>query len=590
MTLSKKLLFSTLASSFQDIETTSSRLSMTEKLAQLFKEVNANEIDKICYLSLGILAPKYEGLELQLAEKMMLKTIAVSLKIDLQKINAVFKETGDLGLAYQQLATAQKSSNLDINQVYEQLQSIAKDGGEGSQDRKINSMSLLLQKLDSLSGKFIVRMAVGKLRLGFSDMTIIDALSWMEKGNKSLRPELERAYNVRADIGQIASIFKQDNIMALSKIIPHPGTPIRPCKATPLLDPQEILVKMSGKTALEPKFDGFRVQIHLDKNKKLNLTEGDLSLFASEYKSFVKIFSRNLDDTTHMFPDLVAATQSLDVDSIILDGEAVAVDPVSGTILPFQETVKRKRKHNIGTVAKDIPLRAFIFDVLYLNGQSVLKLPFSKRRQMLEQVFAKINSSSALQISEQLVTEDLDILRQFFTKMEKQELEGLMAKKLDSPYKAGARDFTWVKYKLGMQADLADTVDVIVMGYFKGQGKWTQFGLGKLLVGILVRDKIISLSKVGSGLSEDNIKEMVRRCHNIEVKNQPKEYVVDKNLIPDVWVEPRLVIELRADSISKSPFYQTGLSLRFPRFIRFRDDKGISDATNLEELKIIAGE
>ncbi|PIP53212.1 DNA ligase, partial [Candidatus Beckwithbacteria bacterium CG23_combo_of_CG06-09_8_20_14_all_34_8] len=419
--------------------------------------------------------------------------------------------------------------------------------------------------------------------------TIVDALSWMQTGDKSLRQPLESAYNVRADIGQIASIFKQDGLLTIEKIIPQPGTPIRPCKATPLLDPQDILDKMADQTALEPKFDGFRVQIHVDKNRQFELDQGDLSLFSKENKVFVRIFSRNLDDTTHMFPDLVASAQNLPIESIILDGEAVAVDPKSGEILSFQETVKRKRKHDIDEVSKDIPLKAFIFDVLYLNGQSTLNLPFAQRRKMLEKIFSKQDRKQALEIAEQLVVNNLDDLQTYFSKMATQKLEGLMAKKLDSPYKAGARDFTWVKYKLGMQRDLADTVDVIVMGYFKGQGKWTQFGLGKLLVGIPVGDTIVSLSKVGSGLSEDNIVEMVKRCKAIEVSTQPKEYIVDKNLLPDVWVEPKLVIELRADSISKSPFYQTGLSLRFPRFIKFRDDKSITDATNLEELKIIAG-
>jgi len=583
------MLFSTLSTYFQDIESTASRLSMTEKLAQLFKEADADEIDKICYISLGILAPKYEGLELQLAEKMMAKAVSASLGLDLKKVSQTFKNTGDLGLAYQKLLTVNKPSNLKITDVYEKLLEIAKDSGAGSQDRKINLMSQLLQSLDSLSGKFIVRMAVGKLRLGFSDMTIIDALSWMSKGDKSIRTELEAAYNVRADIGQIARIFKRDGLEYIKKIIPEPGTPIRPCKATPLLDPKEIMEKMSGQTALEPKFDGFRVQIHLDKSKKLELGQDDLSLFTNEEKTYVRIFSRNLDDTTHMFPDLVASTQDLPVESIILDGEAVAVDPDSGEILPFQETVKRKRKHNIGNVSKDIPLKAFIFDLLYLDGQSTLGLPFDQRREMLEKVFGSQGKEKALELSEQIVVNNLDDLQSYFAKMAKQKLEGLMAKKMDAPYKAGARDFTWVKYKLGMQSDLADTVDVIVMGYFKGQGKWTQFGLGKLLVGIPVEDTIVSLSKVGSGLSEENIIEMLSRCKAIEVKNQPKEYVVDKNLIPDVWVEPKLVIELRADSISKSPFYQTGLSLRFPRFIKFRDDKGVEEATSIEELKQIAG-
>ncbi|NMB57108.1 ATP-dependent DNA ligase [Candidatus Beckwithbacteria bacterium] len=579
--------FAEFAEYLNKIEKIASRLEMTNVLAELFKKAEPSEIDKICYLSLGILAPKYEGIELNLAEKMMLRALAQVLNLPILQIQQKFKEVGDLGEAFfllNHLKEIRLHASLQINEVYESLIKIAKDSGFGSQERKINKIVELLKNLDCLSVKFIVRIAVQKLRLGFSEMTILDALSWTALGDKSLRPNLEQAFNVRADIGQIAQIFKQAGIAAIDKVIPQIGKPIRPAKATPLLDKQEILDKMEGRAFLEPKYDGFRVQLHFDKQQKNENQEESLALFAKEEKAFVRIFSRNLDNITHMFPELVEACQKLPVESVILDGEAVAIDPKTGKLLDFQETVKRKRKHNVQKVSEDIPLKAFIFDCLYLNGENLLTKSFSQRRDILNKLFVNFQNPHMEETVQQKVDNVVD-LENFFQQVAGKGLEGLMAKKIDAVYKAGARDFTWVKYKVGMQQEMADTVDAVVMGYFKGQGKWAKFGLGKVLVGILDKEKIIAVSKLGSGLSEEKIIEMKKQCDRWQTAEMPVNYQVDKNLFPDVWVAPKIVIEIRADSISKSPLYQAGLSLRFPRFIKFRPDKNLEDATNLQQLQ-----
>lgn len=611
---------------------------MTEILADIFSQCDPDEIDKVCYLSLGVLAPKFANLEFNLAEKMMIRAVAQSTNKPITEITSIFKETGDLGeVIYKILEKSSfvkrtgipnmaESQNRDsreiyntkisskekatdnnptINQVYSSLVTIANYSGTGSQEQKINGIVALLKQLDPLSAKYLIRIPIKKLRLGFSDMTIIDALSWMQTGDKSLRKPIEQAFNVLTDIGEIANIFKSEGLEGIEKVIPKPGKPIRPAKATPLLDPEDILSKMDQQAALEPKYDGFRVQIHMDKSRTMPHQEVE-SLFATEPKPFVAIYSRNLDNITHMFPELVEAIQNFPVNSIIIDGEAVATDSKTGKMLDFQETIKRKRKHNIDQVASQIPLTAFIFDIMYLNGQSTMCKTVTERRQILEEVFKDAEhkaqnkqdstiqhsafSTLSLQLTRQTIVTNIKDFNTYFKQMSEEKLEGLMAKKIDAPYRAGARDFTWVKYKVGMQSDMADTVDAIIMGYFKGQGKWTQFGLGKLLIGVRDGDKVIALSKVGSGLSEERIKELVLRLEKIRLDEKPESFQVDKTLIPDIWVEPSQVIEIRADSISKSSFYSTGLSLRFPRFIRFRDDKSTEDATSIKELQVISGD
>ena len=579
--------FSTLSNYFAKLESVDSRLQMTEILAQLFNQSDTNEIDKICYLSLGILSPKFVGLNLMLAEKMMIRAVATALNLPISQIKTDYKNSGDLGISFFNLSQKSQSlnnQNMSIVAVYKELVAIANQAGAGSQERKISGFSSLLKNFDSLSGKYLVRFAVAKLRLGFSDMTILDALSWSQKNDKSLRPLLEDAYNARADIGQIAKIFKSQGLEAIKKINPEISTPIVLSRATPLLDPKQILAKMNGQAILEPKFDGFRVQLHFDRHQPVN-QNSEISLFESvQNQSLVKIYSRNLDDITFMFPELITDIAKLPVDSVILDGEALAFDPTTGQLLDFQETIKRKRKHDIDKVSSQIPLQAQVFDILYLNGRSLIKTPFIDRRKKLNQIFSDFNSPHYLICDQKIVNnpEDFDA---YFRQLAGAGLEGLMAKKLDAPYKAGKRDFTWVKYKVGMQSQMADTVDAVVIGYFKGKGKWTQFGLGKILVGIPDDDKIYALSKVGSGLSEDIIKQIYDKCQPLKIDKKPNRYVVDKTLIPDVWVKPEIIVEIRADSISSSSLYQTGLSLRFPRFIRFREDKNLNSATTLKQLK-----
>lgn len=568
------------------LEKTSSRLEITRILAELFKKTSALEIDKVCYLSLGELAPKYVGVELNLAEKMMLRVISKVSKKQLEEVTKEFKKSGDLGELVFQVKGRKKGSKISVGQVYKKMVEIAEEGGVGSQERKIKGMADLLEELDGLSAKYVARIPVKKLRLGFSDLTVLDALSWMKKKDKSLRGELEEAFNVLADIGRIAQIFKRKGLSGLKAIGPEVGVPIRAAKAVALKNPEEILEKMAGRAALEPKYDGFRVSIHIDRSKKFKLAEEEnLSLF-SKKKHFVRIFSRNLDNMTYMFPDMVEAAQKLKVKSVILDGEAIALDSKTGKFLPFQETVQRKRKHQVGEKAKEIPLKVFVFDLLLLNGRSLLKKTFSERRKLLEKLLAEKNSGDNLILTEQRVVDRPQDFEKFFRQVVNEGLEGLMAKKLDAVYQAGSRNFVWIKYKVGMKSELADTIDCMVMGYYRGRGRRTRFGVGAFLAGVPdKKGKILTVSKIGTGLTDDQWRQLHQRCEKLKLINEPDSYRVAKNLRPDIWCRPGLVVEIEADTITKSPIHTAGLALRFPRLKRFRDDKKANQATSLERLK-----
>ena len=586
------MLISDFSKYLEKLEKQSSRLQITAILSEMFRKSSSKNIDKICYLSLGRLAPKYTGIEFAMAEKMMVRAIANTFAISPQTVQKKYKDSGDLGevaykLKVQRPATKNKKPVITIISVYNQLLEIANESGQGSVERKINSMARFLKELDPVSVKFITRIPLNKLRLGFSDMTVLDALSWSKTGNKSLRKPLENAYSVLADIGKIAQIFRVQGIKGISKIKSEVGIPILPAQAERLKTAKEILEKLSGKCALEGKYDGLRMQLHLDKNKNFSLEEkNNPNLFETEKQFFVKIFSRNLEEMTHMFPDVVQAAQKLCVSSVILDGEAIAFNPKTGKFLPFQETIQRKRKHGVAQKAKELPLKLFCFDILNLNGKPLLNLSFSKRRELLERILGKSKGEeSGIILTEQKIVSKPESFNKYFNEVVSEGLEGLMAKKLDAVYQAGARNFNWVKFKAGMNKDLADTIDCVVLGYYRGKGKRAAFGIGAFLVGIPDKEKFLTVSKIGTGLTDEQWREIYKRCEKLKIKEKPQEYIVDKNLNPDIWCRPQLVVEIEADTITKSPIHTAGLALRFPRLKRFRDDKTFQQATSLKELK-----
>ena len=551
------MLFSELSVYLDKLEKTSSRLEITAILKELFKETLSEEIDKVVYLSLGILAPSYESILLNLAEKMMLRAVAIAYNKDIDEVNKLYKKTGDLG------NTAQELSQLTINNfqfsigdIYKKLLEIAKYSGEGSVDQKINLMADLLKNLDPLSARFVARIPVGKLRLGFSEKTVLDAL------------EIDETfYNIRPDIGYIARLAKSNKLYAIS---PKIGVPVVPMLAARLNSTSEMIKKM-GEVSVEPKFDGLRIFIHFRRKD-----------------NFIKIFTRNMNAIDiNTFPELLEVGKFIKADEVILDTEAVGLDPKRQMFVDFQTTVSRRRKHEIEKNASEIPLQFQVFDILLVDGESQINKSYVDRRKLLEKV---VVNGKLLRVDENVITKDPDMIKKLHEKYLKMGLEGVVVKKANAGYVSGRTGWNWVKMKEeeGQKGRLPDTLDCIVMGYWRGLGKRAQFGLGKILVGIKDGDAVRTLTKVGTGLTEDMLVEIRKRLDKLESKVMPKEYVAQKDLIPDVWAIPKLVVEVTADSISKSTKHSLGLSLRFPRFLKIREDKGLNEATTLQELKDIA--
>ena len=347
------------------------------------------------------------------------------------------------------------------------------------------------------------------------------------------------------------------------------GRPIRPQLAERLPDVPSLLDKLGGRAHVQLKFDGVRVQLHLDRSQP----QGEQ----------VRLFSRSLESMTSMFPELVnGVLEQVQAETAILDAEALAYNPLSDEFLPFQETTRRRRKHGIGEMQAELPIKAMVFDMMYRDGQALLDRPLVDRIATLT---STVKGNEVLQAEPGEVIHDAERLELVFEEALGRGLEGLVVKRVDSPYQAGARNFNWVKLKKHSRGALEDTIDCVMLGYFLGRGKRAELGVGALLVGVYDQDndEFVTVTRIGTGLGDEQWREVASRAAPFRSESKPAR--VRSTIAPSVWVEPKIVLEVLADEITISPNHTAGYALRFPRVIRFRDaDKRPEDATTLREL------
>lgn len=294
-----------------------------------------------------------------------------------------------------------------------------------------------------------------------------------------------------------------------------------------------------------------------------------------------------MENTTLMFPELANIGRQLHAHEVILDSEAVGMDPKTGKLIPFQETATRKRKHDIAESLLKVPLKFFVFDILYKDGKDLLATPLSERRKILVET---IKNGDTLVISPQIVTESPDEIRAYHDVQIHKGLEGAVVKKWHGPYEPGRRGYSWVKLKEeeGKTGKLTDTIDAVVMGYYRGEGKRAGFGIGAFLVGVRKQDSFVTVTKIGTGVSDELWKDLRAKLNAIKVAKQPKEYAdVKKLFIPDVWVTPSIVVEVAGDDLTKSSNHGAGIAVRFPRLVRIRTDKSPREATTIKEVQLL---
>lgn len=592
------------ATTIAQLENVSGRNEATAQLAALLRQLRGEEISAAVYMSMGRVAPVYEPIEFNFSTKMIQRGLQ-QLAGEGNDVPALMAKLGDEGLVAEAVLQSQlkTDSELEIVEVFEILKSITATQGAGSQEKKLQIFTDLLSKLDSLSAKYISRVVMGNLRLGYSDKTILDSLSFAVAGDKSWRARIERAYGARADLGFVAQLVLDtptEKLEAeLENIKVSVGTPVASKLVEREASPATTWARMQ-ESLVQPKLDGMRAQLHFARHPaKLGL-EIPVAEGEAQPSHFGAAFSRNMESLTDMFPDLLAGVAKLDVDSIILDSEVVGLDLENETYLPFQDTVQRRRKNDIDAAVANIPVKAMTFDILYLNGEDLTRKPLSERIEILRSLISS-SKDQPIDMLESKVVKTEQELADFFFAQVTTGLEGIIVKKLDTTYDPGTRNFDWIKLKANTQSDLVDTVDVVVLGYFHGQGARASYGFGSLLTGVYdpATDTYKSVAKVGSGFTDADAPKIKADLTALHVSEKPANVEVEKILTPDIWVTPHIVMEVTADEITRSPSHTAarevaasfekdtkgrGLSLRFPRLKHWNRDKQATQSTTPQEL------
>ena len=547
--------FSVLADLCEKLEATKKRLQMTELAAGFLKVLSDDEVEPATSMILGRSFPKWDQRVLEISWTTLSGIIKRLTNIDWKDFRDAFNQTGDIGgatrIVFEKTGKMQKQATLfekplTILEVRHSLETIAETTGYGSREKKERMLETLLSAASPLEAKYVVKILIGEMRTGFYE-------GMMEQS-------VAKAFNIPLDIVQKATMLTGDiaEVAALAKAKGKDGVlnlqfqvfrPIKPMMAQMAEDVNEALKEHGGETALEYKLDGARIQIHKSSDN-------------------VKIFSRRLTDVTDSLPEVVQlVNEQVRAREAILEGEVIAIGE-DDTPMLFQHLMRRfRRVHEIEEMTKQIPVKLYLFDLMYFDGKSLIDEPYVERRRKLKQIAGKI------QLTKQIVTSNLQEAENFLNEAMKEGHEGLMAKKLDSPYTPGIRGKRWFKIK-----KILEPLDLVIVtaeyGYGRRRGWLSDYYLA-------ARDaetgELLKVGKTFKGLTDEEIIEMTQRLKDLAVKEEHGRVIV----------VPKIVVEVAYNEIQKSSTYKCGMALRFARITRIRDDKGPEEIDSIQRVREI---
>ncbi|MBI4162914.1 MAG: ATP-dependent DNA ligase [Candidatus Aenigmarchaeota archaeon] len=535
--------YSKLADLYEKLESTAKKLEKRDVLAEFYKKSDSS-IGKVVMMSTGSVFPA-GSLDLGLARGLMKKIIAKSSGSSLDAVNKTFKETGDLGLTAEHLMQKKKqvslgSHVLTVEKVFSNLKELPNLTGKGSQERKVDLVVELLSHASPKEARYIVRTVIGGMRIGVAEGIVRDAIALaFEKEPK----EVEHAFNVLGDFGLVAEMAQKGDLKADAKLF----QPIRVMLAESAADLKEAMEAFK-EPLVQTKYDGFRVQCHKDGNK-------------------VRVFSRRLDEVTHQFPDIEQMVKAnVNAKQCIIEGEVIAVDS-KGNPQPFQSLSRRiQRKHDIDKMVRDIQVQVNLFDVIYLNGKSLMNNPLKERWQELKKI---IKENKSFCFADTIETNDYEKAEKFYQNSLKMGQEGVMVKNLSASYQPGKRVGFWLKIK-----PIMEPLDLVVVGAEWGEGKRAKW-LSSMILAARSGSELLETGRMASGFTEDQLEQLTKKLKPLIIEEKEKI----------ARIRPEIVIEIGYEEIQRSPKYPSGFALRFPRLLRLRDDKSPKDANTVKDIE-----
>ncbi|KAL2264105.1 hypothetical protein VTK26DRAFT_2307 [Humicola hyalothermophila] len=633
--------YAALCKTFSLIELTSKRLEIMAHCSLFLRQVlrlTPDDLLPTVLLMVNKLAPDYAGVELGIGESLIMKAIGESTGRSLAVIKQDQKEIGDLGLVAVKSRSTQptmfKPKPLTIRGVHKSLMTIATLTGNGAQGRKVDNIKKLLSSADANSpgkvditkdkggpseAKYIVRFLEGKLRLGLAEKTVIVSLAQAivaheaaAKGKVPSTSDMEKGESILKAV--YSELPSYDIIIpalvqhGMANLRDHchlrPGVPLKPMLAKPTKAITEVLDRFEGQTfTCEYKYDGERAQIHyVAKDTDEELSQSASGASKEVGRGVAAIFSRNSEDLSKKYPDILAKLPTWvkeDTKSFVLDCESVAWDVQEKKVLPFQQLMTRKKK-DVKVEDVKVKVCVFAFDLLYLNGEAIVKKSLRERRKLLHEAFQPVEGEFAFATA--MNGQELDEIQSFLDESVKASCEGLMVKMLDgeeSGYEPSKRSRNWLKIKKDYLSGVGDSLDLVVLGAYYGKGKRTSvYGSFLLACYNPGTDTYETVCNIGTGFSEAVLEELHASLSEIVI-DRPKPFYEHSSVgqhQPDVWLEPRYVWEVKTADLTLSPRYKAGckegvdpsgekgISLRFPRFIKVRDDKKPDQATTSRQI------
>jgi len=566
------MLYKELCETYEELEKNPSRLKKTAILAKFLLKMKTSGHPEIIYLIQGKAFPDYSEKEFGISDQLCIKALEKASGISKKDIIQKWKKIGDLGLVAEQVMSKKKqntlfSHKLTTEKVLDNLKKLPELVGKGTVDKKMALVSELLTSASGIEAKYIIRTLLNDLRIGVASGTIRDAITWACFGNKeedgSNKEEnieatkaVQESYDKANDFALVfEKALKGIKTLHATELVPgHPLKAMLALKAESIKDGFE---KVGRPAVFEYKYDGFRMLINKDE------------------KGNIKIFTRRLDEVTKQFPDVVKyIKEHIDAKSFILDSEAVGYDPKTKRYKVFQDISQRiRRKYDIEKLEKELPVELNIFDILYYNGKSMIQEPFEKRTQLIRKIIH--HHPFKIRTAVQLITGDEKKAEQFYKQALKEGQEGVMIKNLNAEYKPGARVGFMLKLK-----PAENEFDLVITKAEYGTGK-----RGGILSSYTLscfdeeKDKFVEIGKASTGLKEKeeeglSFNELTKLLNPLIIKEHGKE----------VTVKPKIIVTILFQNIQKSPSYESGFALRFPRITHLREDKSLKEVTTMSEV------